>query len=232
MIPAGIRHLFFDLDHTLWDYDRNAVETLVELYDEFSLSAFGLQPLPDFLTAFRMANVKVWDLFEETVMNQHELRHKRLELVFQEFGLPPVPIDGFNEAYYTQCSMGKHLIEGALETVKSLHGRFEMHIITNGFEDIQYLKLENTGLAPYFKTVTTSEKARSKKPEAAYFDFALRSAQAGKSESLVIGDGLRTDVAGARGYGLPVIWFNPDKMEKPHPDVMEIQKLIELCPCF
>lgn len=232
MIPTSIRHLFFDLDHTLWDYDRNAVETLEKLYSDFNLESVGLHPLSRFLDVFRTANVKVWDLFEETAMNQNQLRHKRLELVFEEFGLPPQAIEGFNEAYYIQCSRGKHLVVGALDTIRNLNRRFDLHIITNGFDDIQYTKLENTGLSPYFKTVTTSEKAHSKKPEVAYFEFALRLAGASVEESLVIGDGLRTDVAGACAMGLPVIWFNPEGKPKPFPGLNEIQTLAQLCRDF
>lgn len=228
VIGPHIRHIFFDLDHTLWDYDRNATETLDNLYVEFQLESYGLFPFDNFLKAFRKANIRVWDEFEESNMNQFELRHKRLELVFEEFGLKPVDIEGFNEAYYLQCSTGIHLVDGALELVSRLSKNYPLHIITNGFEDIQYVKLEKTGLSPFFQTVTTSEKAASKKPNPEYFYFALDLAHANRSESLIVGDGLRTDVVGAKNSGLEVIWFNPDGKQSPYPEVPQIKHLLDL----
>lgn len=222
------RHLFFDLDHTLWDYNRNAAETLAELHLEFSLSAYGIEPFSKFLTSFLWANSQVWNAFEESNLNQYALRHKRLELVFEQFNLPFAPIEGFNEAYYQRCCQKTHLVPGAISLLEALAPHFSLHIITNGFDDTQFDKLEKPGLAPFFKTVTTSEKAGSKKPDPAYFQFALQQAGAKKEESLVIGDGWRTDVAGALALDLPVIWFNSEGEEKSHPGVKEIRHLSEL----
>lgn len=224
----AIEHLFFDLDHTLWDYDRNSVEALDRLYMEFALEQLGLAPKDRFLDAFKKANLVVWDLFDENRVNSQSLRHKRLELVFESFGLPPVQIEGFHEGYYTYCGSGPHLIEGAVALLEQLSVRYTLHIITNGFNDSQHHKLSHTGLGKYFKTVTTSESAQSKKPDAAFFDFALHLARARKDNSLVIGDGLRTDVAGARNYGLPVIWFNPEGKETEMESLLQVKELMEI----
>lgn len=228
MKSANIRHLFFDLDHTLWDYNRNARETLWELYYEFNLMHYGIAPFEDFLRAFLWANGQVWNAFEESNLNQFQLRHKRLELVFEQFQLPFTPIEGFNEAYYQRCCHKVHLVDGAIPLLQALVPHFSMHVITNGFDDTQFHKLEKPGLAPFFKTVTTSEKAGRKKPDPAFFQFALQQAGAKKEESMVIGDGWRTDVAGALALDLPVIWFNSEGEEKSHPGVKEIRHLSEL----
>jgi YjjG family noncanonical pyrimidine nucleotidase len=222
------KHLFFDLDHTLWDYDTNSALTLKQLHKTFGLEAFGLYPLEKFIDSFHKANLKVWDLFEENYINRHELRHKRLELVFEEFGLPNQILDNFHEKYYEICSRSSHLIEGTIEVLEILQTRFELHIITNGFDDAQYNKLDFSGLSRFFKTVTTSEAAGNKKPETEYFDFALQKARARKEESLIIGDGLRTDVAGAIRSGLDVIWFNDSEKICPYPNILEIKSLREL----
>lgn len=227
---SPLRHLFFDLDHTLWDYNRNAAETLAELYQEFSLSDYGIGPFPQFLTHFLWANGQVWNAFEENNLNQYELRHKRLELVFEKFQIPFTPVEGFNEAYYQRCCQKPHLVPGTIPLLEALAPHFSLHIITNGFEDTQYQKLEKTGLSSFFNTVTTSEKAGSKKPAPEYFLYALQQAGAGREESLVIGDGWRTDVAGALATGLPVIWFNPEEATRAHPEVIEIRQLAELYP--
>jgi putative hydrolase of the HAD superfamily len=204
------RHLFFDLDHTLWDYESNSNRALARLYEEFRLSDTGIPGLAEFQSAFHRANHRVWNQFGENTLNRHQLRHKRLELVYESFGLEAVVPDGFHEAYYEQCSRGTDLMPHAREVVEILSGRYVLHIVTNGFDDAQFTKIENSGLAPYFQTITTSENAGSKKPERAYFAYALQKAGARKAESMVIGDGLQTDIRGARDFGLDFIWFNPE----------------------
>lgn len=225
--PFPARHLFFDLDHTLWDYERNSVAALEILYHQHRLQHLGLHPKERFFEAFRKANLQVWDLFDENRMNSTLLRHKRLELVFEQFEVEPVQIEGFHEGYYQHCSSGLHLISGALDLLDYLFGRYRLHIITNGFNDSQFTKLERTGLMPYFETVTTSESANSKKPDIAFFEYALSLSGAHKNQCVVIGDGLRTDVAGALGFGLPVIWFNPQRLTPP-PNITAVQSLGEI----
>jgi putative hydrolase of the HAD superfamily len=225
---SGIRHIFFDLDHTLWDYDRNSGETLSELYELFSLKERGLYPKVKFIESFHKANLKVWDIFDENRMNRDLLREKRMELVFEDFGIESQEIPGFHEAYYLGCSQRGHLVEGSLEILEFLKPHFSLHIITNGFEDSQHAKLHHSGIAPYFRTVTTSELADSKKPDPEYFSFALNLAGAQKENSLVIGDGIRTDVAGSVSAGIPVLWFNPEKRDCPYPGVRSISSLLEI----
>ena len=225
---SWLQHIFFDLDHTLWDYDRNSVEALEKLYLQFDLATLGLFPLERFLGSFKTANLQVWDLFDENRMNSNALRHKRLELVFQDFDLPALEIDGFHEAYYENCSTGLHLIPGALDLLVLLSQSYQLHIITNGFDNSQFNKLRFTGLDRFFETITTSEAANSKKPDSSYFEFALKRANASRFNSLVIGDGLRTDVAGALNFGLPVIWFNPEGKEtdlQPWAQVKELREI-------
>jgi len=224
----GIEHIFFDLDHTLWDYDRNSENALNELYHLYSLDQLGLRPKSRFIEVFHSANLKVWNLFDENRMNRSELRNKRMELVYEEFGLFLDPPDGFHETYYSICSKGNHLIPGTLEILNWLKQKYRLHIITNGFEDAQYEKLRNSGIADFFETVTTSEGAESKKPDPVYFEFALNQAAAKIENSLVIGDGLRTDIAGARRFGLPVIWYNPENNVPPFTDLVFVTSLIEL----
>jgi putative hydrolase of the HAD superfamily len=225
---ANIEHIFFDLDHTLWDYDKNSENALDELYVLYSLDQLGLIPKSRFIESFHKANLTVWNLFDENQVNRDELRNKRMELVYEEFNLNLFPPDGFHKAYYTICSKGKHLIPGTMDILHWLEAKYKLHIITNGFEDSQHNKLQNSGIANFFETVTTSERAKCKKPDPAYFEFALNQAGAKVGNSLVIGDGLRTDIAGARKFGLPVIWYNPDKAISPFEDLVFVTSLNDL----
>lgn len=225
------RHLFFDLDHTLWDYESNSNRALARLFDEFRLKETGIPGLAEFQSAFHRANHRVWNQFGENTLNRHQLRHKRLELVYESFGLEAVVPDGFHEAYYEQCSRGTDLMPHAREVVEILSGHYRLHIVTNGFDDAQYTKIENSGLAPYFQTITTSENAGSKKPEPAYFAFALKKARARKAESIIIGDGLQTDIRGAIDSGLDFIWFNPEGAgEEEIPFIRSLRELPGLLP--
>ncbi len=212
----------------MWDYEHNSTAALSQLFHEFRLEDFGFSSKEKFIEAFHRANLKVWDIFDESILNRHTLRHKRMELVFEEFGLPPREIENFNERYYGTCSTGKKVVEGCFETLDTLNPHFSLHIITNGFNDALQNKLKFSGLDKYFETITSSETAGFKKPDGGYFSFALNKAGAKKGNSLVIGDGLRTDVAGAIQFGLPVIWFNPERKINPHKNLIEIQSLFEL----
>ena len=223
------RHLFFDLDHTLWDYDQNAKDALEDIHKDFQLSQYGLVPLHRFIESFRKANLQVWDWFDENRVNQHSLREKRMELVFEEFGLPFSSIPGFHEAYKTRCSSGQHLMPGCKEVLEILKASdFTMHIITNGFEETQIPKLENGGILSYFSTIVTSDRANSKKPDPAFFHFALQAAGAVPANSLIIGDGLRTDIAGAQNLNLPVVWYNPEARKNENAGLWEIRHLMDL----
>ena len=225
---SKVEHIFFDLDHTLWDYDLNSKIALTRLFEVYSLQSLGIYPLEKFISSFHKANLVVWDLFEESSLNRDQLRNKRMELVFEDFDLDTQVLEGFHEDYYLMCSQSPHLIHGAIELLETLNKNYSLHIITNGFDDAQFNKLKNSGLKPYFKTVTTSEMAKSKKPEKAYFEYALNQANASPENSLVIGDGWRTDVAGAISYGLKVIWFNQHGKPGPDPKILQINHLPEI----
>lgn len=216
----GVHHIFFDLDHTLWDYQANSTAALKELYVQFQLRNLGISSESEFIASFHRANFRVWHEFSESSLNRNDLREKRLQLVFEEYQLPYPGLPGFHDAYYLQCSMGKQLIAGALELLQVLAPHYVMHIITNGFDDAQFNKIQSSGLAPFISTITTSEMADAKKPEKKYFDYAFQQAKAPAARSLIVGDGYHTDVAGALAYGLPCIWFNPEEEE---PDIRVAQ---------
>lgn len=202
---------------------------LEKIHADLQLMNYGLEPVERFIETFQKANLKVWDWFDEDKVTSANLREKRIRLVFDAFQIPFKPIPGFHEAYKIQCSGGKHLMPGSRELLEGLKEEgFSLHIITNGFEESQIPKMVNGEINSFFSTVTTSDRAGAKKPDFEFFRFALQQAKAHPLESLVVGDGLRTDVAGAQAFGLPVVWYNPLGLEKQDAGLWEIRHLKDL----
>ncbi|MCY7349963.1 MAG: YjjG family noncanonical pyrimidine nucleotidase [Cytophagaceae bacterium] len=226
------KHLFFDLDHTLWDFERNSNETLAELYDEFHLAARGLQSLPDFQRVFCAANLDLWRLYDTNQISQTELRHSRFRRVFSALGVQTHDCcDPLNEAYLSRCPQKSHLIEYARELLDYLAPRYQLHIITNGFDEVQTVKMNKAGLLPYFYHVTTSQNSGAKKPDPRIFNHALHRAGAGTRESLMIGDNCETDIAGGRAAGLDTVFYNPARVsttEQPTYTIHHLRDLVKI----
>jgi putative hydrolase of the HAD superfamily len=223
------KHLLFDLDHTLWDFEKNSEETLEELFHEFKLSELGEITSSTFIEKYKATNKEIWKLYNESKITKEVLRDIRFEMVLQEFGVckTKVPL-GIGEAYLTRCPVKPHLVPYTLEVLAYLQSKYTLHILTNGFEATQALKLSTTKLKDFFKEVVTSENSGFKKPHKEIFDFTLSRIQAPCHECLMIGDNLETDIAGARNAGIDTVFFNVDKLEHKEPVTYEIKCLSEL----
>ena len=201
-----IKHIFFDLDHTLWDFDRN------------SESAFEIvlkQTLPEvcpkeFVTVYVPINQACWKLYQNDLISHDELRYKRLKDSFESLriSVSDTLIHKIADDYITHLPNSNHLFEGCVETLEYLYDKYTLHIITNGFASVQFKKLKNSGIHHFFSTVTNSEMAGVKKPHEGIFKLALSQAQATKQESVMIGDSLDADIGGANNFGIKSILFN------------------------
>ena len=223
------RHLFFDLDHTLWDFDRSSRETTDELFEYYHFSRFpGLTPLA-FYEAFRTANYHFWGLYNQSKVTKEEIRDRRFKLVFEKLGLSleDCPPD-IGKEYLYNCPKKPYLLPQCLETMEALAEHFALHILTNGFTDVQALKLQSAGIEHFFKTVTTSDCTGFKKPHATIFKHALKQAGAQKEESLMVGDNWETDVLGAKNFGMDCIYYNPEKKKRALLEIREIHSLWQL----
>lgn len=222
-------HIFFDLDHTLWDFDANSRETLKELYDEFDLeNKLTARSKDDFVERYIMHNERMWDLYRQNKISKGRLRKARFEAVLQDFGLVDKRLAKvIGEEYLKACPQKTKLNDHALEIVRELSSNFELHILSNGFHETQLTKLSASGLAPYFKEVITSERASAKKPQVRMFTFAEKVTGAPKSESLMIGDHVDIDVVGAIQFGWDAVHFN--EFDERH-DYPSVKKLDELGP--
>ena len=202
----GIKHVFFDLDHTLWDFDKNSGLTFKKI---FELNNINIE-LGTFLKVYEPINLKYWKLYREERVSKPDLRYGRLKEAFDTLGVSVKDdmINHLSEAYIDYLTTFNHLFEGAIEILEYLQYKYHLHIITNGFEEAQERKMQNSKIRSYFKTVTNSEMVGVKKPNPKIFNYALNSAEANPNESIMIGDSLEADIAGAQKVGLRTIHFD------------------------
>jgi len=202
----GIKHVFFDLDHTLWDFDKNSGLTFKKI---FELNNINIE-LGTFLKVYEPINLKYWKLYREERVSKPDLRYGRLKEAFDTLGVSVKDdmINHLSEAYIDYLTTFNHLFEGAIEILEYLQYKYHLHIITNGFEEAQERKMQNSKIRSYFKTVTNSEMVGVKKPNPKIFNYALNSADANPNESIMIGDSLEADIAGAQKVGMRTIHFD------------------------
>ncbi len=224
------KHIFFDLDDTLWDSHRNTTETLQEIFGSHKLDAtFGFDLHP-FVESFHTINYELWDMYSAGMITQKELRESRFPKVFRLLGIPdatPVTTQ-LQEAYMKACPRKPYLMPHARETLDYLHSKYVLHILTNGFDDVQFIKLESAGIRSYFQEVFTSLRAGAHKPNRIIFDYACQYTQAQTADCLMIGDNLLADIAGAQNAGMDHVFYNHGQMPHSYTPTYEIHSLHEL----
>ncbi|PWS32955.1 YjjG family noncanonical pyrimidine nucleotidase [Pedobacter paludis] len=227
------KHIFFDLDHTIWDFDRNAEETLNELYHTYKLHDLGLTSCSDFITTYTENNHQLWADYHLGKITKDFLRAERFSKTFIQLGIQPDAVPHQFEDDYVNISPTKtNLFEGAENVLVYLQQKYTLHIISNGFKETTLTKMDLSGLNPYFTNVIISEDVGVNKPNPLIFEFALDKAKANKAESIMIGDSLEADIYGALNFGMDAIFFNPTKKEKPEDVKREIAHLEELLILF
>ncbi|OOQ58562.1 YjjG family noncanonical pyrimidine nucleotidase [Mucilaginibacter pedocola] len=222
-------HIFFDLDHTIWDFDKNAEETLHELYGTYKLVDVGVHSADIFIETYTRHNHRLWAQYHLGEITKDELRDARFKSTFTELGLHPdvMPAD-FEDAYVRLCPTKTNLFPHAHETLEYLQAKYTLHLISNGFKDSTQLKVAGTGLAKYFANVIISEVVGVNKPDPLIFQHAVDLAGTTKHESLMIGDSIEADIRGALGFGMDAIYFNPFNLDKPADVPVQITHLKEL----
>lgn len=227
------KHIFFDLDHTIWDFDRNAEETLNELYQTYKLDELGLKSCADFITTYTANNHQLWADYHLGKITKDFLRSERFSKTFIQLGIHPDAVPHQFEDDYVSISPTKtNLFEGAENVLAYLQQKYTLHIISNGFKETTLTKMDLSNLNPYFQNVIISEDVGVNKPNPIIFEYALDKAKAFKEESIMIGDSLEADIYGALNFGMEAIFFNPLKKEKPGDVQKEISHLEELLKLF
>ena len=224
-----IKHIFFDLDRTLWDFEKNSHTTLLKLIKDFKLIEKGIDNSVNFIKKYKIHNEKLWELYREDKIKKEELRGKRFQLALAEYDIDDSELaEQFGLAYTQQSPLKTILFPYTHEVLLYLKKKYSLHIITNGFEEVQHIKLASSDLTQYFDVIVTSEQVGVKKPNAKIFEFALEQANADPEESIMIGDDFPVDVLGAEQIGMQGVYFNPNKLAHKHSVVHEIFCLSEL----
>lgn len=224
------QHVFFDLDHTLWDFDKNSSETLEELFITYQLAEKLNTHSEKFIEVYLKINQKMWMLYNQNKVSKQELRDTRFKLLFKKFKYNNAELARtIDNEYINTCPKKGKLIEGALEVVEHLSNDHIIHVITNGFQETQETKIKYAGLEPYISELITSENSGYQKPHTGIFSFALDRIKSNRKECIMIGDNLETDIKGAKQSRMDHIFFNEMRIDRRKLRVQhEVFKLLEI----
>lgn len=205
------KQIFFDLDHTLWDFEANSEETLQDLYETFGLRKRGVADFAGFYKIYSAHNDRLWERFRNGYITREDLRWKRMWHTLLDFKIwDQQLVQDFSKQYLQILPTKTRLFPDTIEVLEYLKEKgYPVHLITNGFEETQHLKLRHSGITDYFTCVVTSESAGCLKPHAGIFEYALQQTGCLPSEALMIGDTLEVDILGARDAGIHQVYFNP-----------------------
>lgn len=204
------KHIFFDLDHTIWDFETNSSLTLKAMYEEFELPAKGVGPFEEFHAVYREHNHKLWDRYSKGFIKQDELRWKRMWHTLLDYKIGDEKLArAISVRYLEVLPSQRELFPYTKEILQYLLNKnYTLHIISNGFEEVQHNKLRNSGLTAYFKEVITSEGCNYVKPQKEIFEYAMNKAGAKLNESLMVGDNEDADILGAVNTGMDSVFVN------------------------
>ncbi len=221
----NITDVFFDLDHTLWDFDANSELAFESIFKKENITI----QIADFIEKYAPINQACWKLYQYDKITHEELRYSRLKNTFDalQYSVTELQIDTIADDYLQLLPENNCLFDGAIEVLEYLEKKYKLHIITNGFAEVQFKKIKNSNMDGFFKTVTNSEMAGVKKPNPIIYNHALTLAQTKRENSIMIGDCLEADVQGALDAGMDAIFFN-DKNIQVNQNIKHVNHLLEL----
>ncbi len=221
-----IKHVFFDLDHTLWDFEKNSDLTFKKVFNKNKVDA----DLTLFLEKYRPINREYWKLYREEKISKPDLRYQRLKRTFDgiKYEISDDLINTIAIEYIDFLPHFNHLFDYTFEILDYLKENYQLHIITNGFQEIQTKKMESSRIISYFDRVITSESVGVKKPNPRVFEYALESAKAKKENAIMIGDSIEADIEGALSVGMKAIHCNFEDEDISNPRFLSIKSLREI----
>ncbi len=220
-----IKHIFFDLDHTLWDFETNSAKTFDFIFKDNNIDV----NLDNFLEQYVPINHQYWKLYREEKVTKPVLRYKRLKDSFDAMNyiVSDVMINHLATVYIDNLPNYNTLFDGAIELLEYLSPKYQLHIITNGFEEVQTKKMKSSDILYYFDKIITSESVGVKKPNPKIFEHALNLTEANVDQSLMIGDNFEADILGAQQVGMQTIFFNIHKNDVFYKSII-VDKLIDI----
>ncbi len=222
------QHIFFDLDDTLWDFQKNSTETLSHLFEKYRLSEFQIQLKP-FLSTFHTINERLWKQYSFGRIDKEFLRTKRFKMIFNELGYEDEStITKFGHDYLKSCPYNSQLVDGTIELLEYLFPKYQLHVITNGFEEIAHIKVQSSRLEKYFKNIFTSEISGAKKPNPRIFQYSFQQSGANNKNSIMIGNDLEADVIGASEVGMDQVYCNFKEEEISFRPTYQISSLSQI----
>lgn len=220
--------VLFDLDHTLWDYELNSRDTLFELFEQYKLSSRGIGD-EAFVNVFRDVNNSLWELYDKGLIDSEVIRKERFARILAAFDVTDEKLCAeLSHDYLWGCPRKCNLIPDALDTLDYLSEKYTLAVVTNGFEEIQHMKLVSGKMTHYFDHIITSQKAGYKKPAKEIFEYALDANGVKCHEAIMIGDNPVTDIGGARNACIDAVFFNPGALTCDVDVHYEIKALSEL----
>lgn len=222
-------HILFDLDHTLWDFEKNSTEMLNELFIKYNLQDTLNTTIKQFNEEYQIINQAMWTKYNKGTLSKDEMRLIRFDSLLRKFGLrdPELAIQ-LNDEYIENCPKKGHVIDGTEHILKYLKQDYCIHIISNGFEETTKNKLEHSIIGQYIDHYITSESANSTKPKSDIFLKLLQKVNGRNSDCIMIGDNYNTDIMGAKRMNMDHIFFNPTNWSHNHKVDYEITQLIQI----
>lgn len=224
-----IKHVFFDLDRTLWDFEKNSHNELIHLFNHFKLHQLGISLPEEFIKVYKKINEECWEKYRNNTLTKEKLRSERFNLTLLYFGIDnhTLSVD-IGNAYVTNSPYRTKLIPGTINLLEELNKVYTLHVITNGFEEVQHIKMNQSGLTKYFNQIITSEAAGAKKPSPLVFEYSMKKSNAKLEESVMIGDDLNTDISGAINFGMKSIYYNPNSVKHNYAPWKEVVSLVDI----
>lgn len=226
----NIRHIFFDLDNTLWDHRRNAYLTIKELFSRQDIAGQYQIDFEAFHTTYHIVNERLWEQIRDEEIDKEYLRKHRFYNTFLNFGVDDENLAAYFEHHFLdEILRYNELVDGALDLLAYLKiKKYKLHIISNGFQEVTERKCILSGIADYFETITSADSVNIRKPRPEIFEYSLNLAKANKEEGILIGDDWIADVKGAQNFGIDVIFFDVLNENPQEEDLKVIRHLSEV----
>jgi putative hydrolase of the HAD superfamily len=222
------KHIFFDLDRTLWDFNKNSTDALIDIVKAFHLEG-KVKDVDEFVKCFQYYNNRLWDDFLEGKMRKQILRLERFRLLLNRYDISEKKtVEKISQFYLNTAPCKPALIEGTIDVLNYLAPKYKLHVISNGFYDVQLTKIVNSGISKYISKLYTSDRIGYAKPDKRIYEYAVRSIHAHKEDCLMVGDDIKNDIDGAKNASIDQVYFNPGNTGSNLQPTYEIKKLLEL----